>query len=224
MGGNGMGGTITVKGTGKITAPADVTFVTAVINGKCEEFGKAVGELARSTGILRDAIADAGIDRKLVKTSSMNIRQSYRTVYDDEGDRHGRQVPDGFSYSQTVSFEFPNDNAKLSKAVSNITETPVSPNLSFGFGCSDTEKYRNEAIALATANARRQAEIIAKNSGVKLGALKEAVYNDSIGYDEDCMLMNVRQPLLKSSCKEEFDVEAEDLIIIESVTTVWYVG
>lgn len=218
-----MAGTISVKGTGRVVAPADTTFVTVRVSGKCERFETAVKELSDATVVLKNAISDAGIDRESVKTSSLDIRQSFRTVYDNEEDRHGRQVPDGFAYSQIVCFEFPNDNAKLSKAVFNITETPVSPNLSFGFRCSDSERYRNEAIALATANAKKQAEIIAVNSGVKLGGLAEASYNvGSDGCGEDRMLLSANRACLNPS-GDGFDIDAEDLVFTESVVTVWHI-
>ena len=217
-----MNRTISITGKAKVTAPADITVVKARVYGIAEDFGMAFRALADITKSLRDAVEKAGIPRNDLKTTDISIKQHFKEVKtgtDRNGNAKYRKVQDGFEYRQRVSFEFPNDNSKLSNAIWNISKCDIEPEIDFSYRCSDARKKRAEALAMAAQNAKEEAETILSAVGAKLGRLVEVnrrseVYED---YSDDHMIMCNR--CIESA--PEFDIEPEDDEFRQTVTMEW---
>jgi hypothetical protein len=212
--------TITVTGTATVTAPADITTVTSSVQGVAKTFKEAAQALADSTSALKDAIEDAGIPRDSLKTSDLAIEQHFREEKIGE-DRHGndkfRNVPDGFSYRQNIIYEFPNDNEKLSKSISNIMKCSIEPVISFSYRNSDPESMKIEALSKAASNARAEAEAILKAAGSRLGMLLE------VGRNPDPPMYKARNAM--SFCEDcecvAIDVDPTDATMTQTVTLKW---
>ncbi len=219
-----MNRTIVVKGRANVTAPSEITRVSAVISGKKKTFDSAMQALADTTTKLKDAVEAAGIDRKELKTSNLSIEQSYREEKIGE-DRYGhdkfRNVPDGFRYRQNVFFEFENDNRKLSEIIRNIAGTDVTPAITFSYRCRDPEELKNRALAKAAENARREAQIIVESCGARLGSLLE-VKRNSYDYD-DYRDESVIGCSLNAKCDapHTIDIDPEDQSYSDEVTMIW---
>ena len=213
--------TITVTGTATVTAPADVTVVMSCVQGVAKSFGEAAKALSDSTAALKDALEGAGIPRDSLRTSDLTIEQHFREEKIGE-DRHGndkfRNVPDGFSYMQNIMFEFPNDNEKLSKSISNIMKCCIEPRITFTYRSSDPESMRIEALSKATANARAEAEAIVKAAGSRLGMLLE------VGRNPDPPMFKARNAVsyCEDSCEGiSIDVNPTDASTTQTVTLKW---
>ena len=215
--------TITMRGRATVTAPSDITVVSMRVSGKEQTFEGAVKAMTESTVKLKDAVEDAGIPRKSFKTSELSVDLAYRKERigkDKYGDDKYRDVPDGFSYSQKVSFEFKNDNEKLSKALSNIMDCGVTPRIDFYFKSSNVEKMKNKALAEACRHAQEEARTIVESVGAKLGKLIRVDRNFSYrDYDEeecDC-----RMPTVECRANMALDIDPEDTSVEQSVTMEW---
>ncbi len=213
---------ITVTGKATMAVPADITQVNTVVTGKEDTFDKAILKMTQMTISLKDAVASAGIPRSELKTSSLSVRQAYRKKRvgsDRYGDRF-EDIPDGFEFSQNVSFEFPNDNEKLSLALKNILDRDITPRISFGFRNSDPRSFQMRCLEQAARNAREEAETIVSALGAKLGKIL-SVDRDTRRdnhFDSICC-----ETTIGSYASEdlEVDIEPENIAEEQSVTVVW---
>ena len=215
--------TISITGRAIVKTISDITVVRAKVSGVAKTFDKALKELSKSTKDLKDAIERAGIDRDALKTTDLAVDRHFKKVKDGTdkyGDPKYKSVPDGFDYRQNISFEFPNDNGKLSAAVMNIIQCNVEPKIVFSYRSSRYEEAKNEALAKAVENARKEAEIIVKAAGAKLGKLldvgKES-YRDDREYDHNEMLCDA----CAYPDEIDFDVNPEDEIVSQNVEMTW---
>ena len=129
----------------------------------------------------------------------------------------------GFDYRQNVIFEFPNDNEKLSKAVMNIIKCNVEPKIQFSYRSSKYEEAKNDALAKAVENARREAEIIVSAAGAKLGVLLDVTkdtYHSEHYYEDNDLLCDAD---MCCSRNIEIDVEPEDEEVSQSVRMTWVI-
>ena len=131
-----------------------------------------------------------------------------------------KNVPDGFEYRQYISFEFFNDNRKLSKAVSNIIGCNIEPGIVFSYRSSRYEEAKNDALAKAVENARKEAEIIVTAAGAKLGKLLD-INMDHNHFERDFRKNDVLCDCKCNSSEIYIDVEPEDESIHQDVNMVW---
>ncbi len=215
---------ITVIGRAKVTAPADITIVRTSVSGKEDTYEKAVSKMTETTVKLKDAIEAAGLSRDKLKTSSLSVRQAYRKkkIGEDRYDNDKfEDVPDGYEYSQNVSFEFENSNEILSECLTNINNLEITPKIQFDFRTKDPEAFKLIALAEASKNARDQAETIVTALGAKLGKIvsisKDRVYSR---YDdeEDCGDIGSVKMCANSL---SVDVDPEDIATEQTVTVIW---
>ena len=213
--------TITVTGTATVTAPADITVVTARVQGVSASFSGAAKALSDSAAALKDALENAGIPRDSLRTTDLSVEQHFREEKIVE-DRHGndkfRNVPDGFSYSQNILFEFPNDNKKLSGAISNIMKCCIEPVISFSYKSSDPEAMKIKALSKATSAARAEAEAIVKAAGSRLGMLLEVNRNP----EPPMFKARNNMSFCEDSCEAiSLDVNPADASSTQTVTLTW---
>ncbi len=219
---NGCKRTIKIESEATVTAPSDITVVEANISGVNATFSGAMKALARCTKEVKDAVEKAGIPREDLKSSRLTIEQNYREEKigeDKNGNDKFRQVPDGFAYRQNITFEFPNDNIKLSRAVENITECNVEPRITFSFRCSRQEEPMQEALGKATKTARREAEIMMEAAGTKLGRLVYATK----GEDDRPYMYRNDMAFERGRCEAMgvLDFDPKDQEFTQNVTMEW---
>ncbi len=219
--------TITVTGRAMVTAPADITVVRTKITGKERTFEAAIARMTDMTVKLKDAAEAAGIPRKDLKTSDLSISQAYRKRRIGTG-RDGydkfEDVPDGFEFTQDVSFEFPNDNDKLSKAIENILKHDITPRIWFDFRTSDPEGLKMKAYSMASEDALRQAEAIIEPLGAKLGKIISINRESPRYYDDDDTRYYEGSKLSFECCSASpisVDVEPSDILREQTVKVVW---
>ncbi|MBR2255205.1 MAG: SIMPL domain-containing protein [Candidatus Methanomethylophilaceae archaeon] len=220
--------TISVRGTAEVRAPADITIVSAVISGKRDAFDEAMEEMARETTKLKEAVQAAGIPAKDLKTSNLSVRPDYRKEpigVDMYGNEQYREVMDGFSFSQNIRFEFPNDSEKLSKAIYYILKTEVTPSIDLSFRNHDMEGMKNKALSDASKNARDEAETILGAVGAKLGRLVSVERNARSHFDccEEAVFETRANRMMKAA-PTMIDVEPVDTVISESVVLEWEIA
>ena len=216
--------TISVTGRATVTCPAEITVVNTVVSGKEDTFKEAMIKMTETTVKLKDAIEAAGLPRSSLKTSSLNVKQAYRKMkigkdrYDND---KFEDVPDGFEYSQNVSFEFENNNDILSKAVTNIVDKGITPRIWFGFKTKDQEGFKIRALSEATKNARSEAEAIVSVLGAKLGRIVSIDHDKRFDYDYDDDSEVCANHCIGSCADMSLDVDPEDISGTQKVSIAW---
>ncbi|NLA60334.1 MAG: SIMPL domain-containing protein [Firmicutes bacterium] len=120
------------------------------------------------------ALKAAGIRSEDIQTSNFSLYP----VYGWEGDRPGgTQVLTGYRCNNTVTARVKSvtSTGTVIDAAINAGATNVG---SLNFGLQDPDPAKNEALAMAVANARSKAEVMAKAAGVTI----TGIYKISDGY------------------------------------------
>lgn len=168
--------TVSVRGTGSVTAAPDRIEVTMNLSALDPDYGRAAEIMDEKTAALTAAAEAAGFPKKELKTASFNVNTEYRGVHDPKTGEY-RQEFAGYRVFHGLTLGFPLDLAKLGELLGGFSDSGADPELSIRFTVSDPEAVRREALEKAAANAREKAELLAAASGVKLGELLTIRYD-----------------------------------------------
>lgn len=155
--------TIVVTGTGEASAAPDIAFLSLGVEAE----GATAAEALRKNSAQMDAtiksLRDAGVDKKDIQTSSLNVGAKYDYSRDNSPPRIV-----GYQATNTVSVKLRNldkAGAVIDKAVG------VGANRldSISFGFADPKPLMDNARKSAVADARDRAGLYADAAGVKLG-------------------------------------------------------
>ena len=158
-----MDRTIVVTGTGDASAAPDIAFLSLGVEAE----GATAAEALRKNSAQMDAtiksLRDAGVDKKDIQTSSLNVGAKYDYSRDNSPPRII-----GYQATNTISVKLRNldkAGAIIDKAVG------VGANRldSISFGFADPKPLMDNARKSAVADARDRAGLYADAAGVKLG-------------------------------------------------------
>ena len=166
--------TISVNGKGEVMAIPDIgQFSFSVM---AEGDTAAVAQEASATKIneILAFIREQGIEDKDIKTQNYNLYPRYDWVEQPcpfgmycPG---GESVQNGFEATQTVTVKI-RETDKASTLIQGVGERGATDISGLTFTVDDIEAVRAEARAAAIADAKEQAEELAKNLGVKIERL-----------------------------------------------------
>jgi uncharacterized protein YggE len=161
----------TVTGTGEVSgAPSSATFTVGVT-----KIGSSVDATQNQTNTAVNKIITAlkgqGIDAKDIKTQDYNVTPNVDYA-------NGAQTPTGYTVSTNIIVTV-KDASKANTALDAATANGanVLNQVSFTLGDDDKTKLKDQARALAIANAKADAQKIAQQSGIKLGKLINVTEN-----------------------------------------------
>lgn len=212
--------TITVKGIGKISAKPDYAVLSMFLKSCDKDYGKAMELADKELEQLREALTDAGFDKKALKTADFNVRTEYNNV--ENGSGNYRREFNGYAVSHSLKLEFDLDSKKLSKALSAVSGCLSDPELSIAFTVKDPSAVNEKLLCDAAQNAANKAKILCNASGVELGGLISIDYN----WSELNILSETRCQVpraLRSAPASAFsmDIEPDDIDIRDTATFVW---
>lgn len=155
--------TITIDGTGKVTAAPDIGTVDV---GFITE-GKNVQTIQQENVIkmnkLVGTIKKLGIEDKDIQTSQYSIYPQYDYT-------NGKSVLSGYTVSQSVTIKI-RDLTKVSDVLSRAGESGANQVGGLNFTFDDPENLKVQARDKAITNAKTKAETLAKSLGIKLGRI-----------------------------------------------------
>ena len=215
--------TITVRGTGKVTAAPDRIELTMNLSALDPDYGRVSEDMDRRTEALKGALEAAGFGRDELKTASFNVNTEYRGVHDPETGEY-RQEFAGYRVFHGTTLGFSLDMARLADLLEGVAGSGAEPELSIRFTVSDPEVVRREALRKAAADARDKAELLAAASGVKLGELLTIQYEWGDIRLESRTLMDTANGMVKPRMmKAAFAAEMapEDIAFTDSAGFVW---
>ena len=210
---------ITVKGIGNINIKPDLIIINMELVSHKYDYEETMKLATDSVSKLEKAIEEAGFNKKELKTTSFNIRTSYKSYYDEN--KNYKNKFDGYICEQGLKLQFDLDMQVLSKVLTAITKSGVEPRLNIRFSVKDKEKVNEELLINATENARRKAEVLAKASKVNLGKLVTINYNWSeVGiYSKTTYEMENKSRVMEEAYAP--NIEPDDIELSDTATFVW---
>ena len=214
--------TITVKGTGKVSARPDYIVLSLNIEALSETYDRAMTDASERIKELQDAAVFVGYEKSDMKTTSFNVQTRYENVKDRQGNYKREFAGYACSYHLKLAFDF--DSKQLAKVISAIANCGAQPEISIAFTVKNPERISEELLINATENAKTKAEILCKASGNALGQLLNIDYNwgelnvfSRTSYDvEDCI-----QPLMAMSKCAAPEIEPDDIDVSDTVSFTW---
>lgn len=167
--------TITVKGSGKLSAAPDTIEISIELSSLDRSYEKAMAKETAAQEKLTAAICSCGFKKDDIKTSQFCVN----TEYEGRTDKNGvyRRFFKGYSCRHSLKLKFTLDTTLLSGVLSAISGSLAEPELSIRFLADNKEQLEDMLLESAARDAKHKADILAKASGVKLGELLSIDYN-----------------------------------------------
>jgi uncharacterized protein YggE len=157
---------ITVTGSGRVQAPPDVANVSAGVVTEAAQAGDAVRANAAAMQKVIAALDAAGIERKFVQTSRFDVSPVYS---DAVAPRPGRMPAiTGYRAANQVTVEVRGVD-RVGGVIDALVAAGANELGGVSFGVVEPAPLLDVARKQAIADARRRAEVFAKEAGVALG-------------------------------------------------------
>ncbi len=164
-----------VNGSGVVYAKADVANITIGLNTGVK--ATAVEATKESTDKMNEIIKELkglDIDEKDIKTTDYRLNPFYNWTEKD-----GR-VLKGYEVTQNVIVKI-RELDKIGDVIAKTTEKGANQIGNVMFTFDDEYELKNQARELAIKKAKEKAEVIAKQTGMKLGKVK-SVYENEVNF------------------------------------------
>ncbi|MBO6052140.1 MAG: SIMPL domain-containing protein [Clostridia bacterium] len=216
--------TITVRGTGKISAKPDRISVSLTVEAKDPDYAAAMTKADLDADAISEAVREAGIEEDALRMANFNVRADYESVHDEHG--NWKNVFAGYAVTRTYTLLFPLDTDVLSAFLGNVGASEASPQLSVSFVLSDPDKAKRDALEDAVRDAREKAELLAQASGCELGTLlsveysvahREAVSGTAFECDNGAMPMMAKAAF-------RMNAAPQDIEIADNAVFTWEIG
>ncbi len=167
--------TFTVNGTGKVTVIPDVATFSFSVTQTASTVAAAQAAATTQINNALSALTSAGVASSDVKTLSYNINPHYESQGGGCSGPNGictpsKSVLTGYDVSQTIQVKV-RDLSKAGALFTTIGSLGVQNVDSLQFSLDNPETVQSEARAMAIADAQTQANMLAKELGVKLVAV-----------------------------------------------------
>jgi uncharacterized protein len=161
---------ISVSGEGEFVSVPDIATFSYTVSAEGKDVAAAQALVTKSGDAVLAALKDLGIEERDIRTTDYSVYPKYvytQTVCSQNYCPPSRQIPDGYTVSQTVSIKV-RDTAKAGEALSVAGEKGATNISGLNFTTDDPNKNVNEARAKAIEDARSKAESLADSLGVRL--------------------------------------------------------
>ncbi|NTV98217.1 MAG: SIMPL domain-containing protein [Chlorobiaceae bacterium] len=159
---------LVVSSTGTVSVRPDMAEFGVVVKSEAKTAEKASAETAAKYRSVQDALRSAGIPLDDAPSSSYTV--SPRWEWDQSA---GRSVLAGYTARHVIMVKVRRLDG-IGKAIDAAVQSGADEVQSVTFSSSRYEMLREQALAAAMENARKDAGIMAKSAGGRLGQLLEA--------------------------------------------------
>lgn len=170
----------TVSGIGTVYAKADIANMTVGLKTEVKKTAaEATKENSDKMNEITKVVKDLGIEAKDIKTSSYSLSPVYKWT-ENQG-----QILTGYSVYQEITLKV-RELDKIGEIIAQTTEKGANQVGGISFTIDDEYELKNEARELAITKAKEKAQIIARQTGMKLGDIKnvyENTYSPVMAYD-----------------------------------------
>lgn len=158
-------GWIQVSGEGTVTVTPDRATVTFAMETRAATAAEAAGENADAMTRVLEAVRGAGVEGLELATFGYSLTPEYQVRNDNRRTREIVAYQALNNIRATVS-----DVDGIGRVIDRAIGAGANRVASIGFFAANTEEARREALAIAVASARAEAEVIAASLGHELGA------------------------------------------------------
>lgn len=160
-----------VSGSGIVYAKADIANINVGLKtGAKKTAVEATQEATLKINNIIEQLKKLKIDEKDIKTSDYNLNPIYNWT-----EERGQELT-GYEVMQTLSLKIRDLNV-IGDVIAKTTEQGANQIGSISFTIDDEFALKNQARELAIEKAKEKAEMIAKQAGMKLGAIKNVTEN-----------------------------------------------
>lgn len=154
---------LTVYGHGDVEVRPDIAYATVTVSSQSRDQDAAITDVSQRTHAVLAALADSQVGDSDVQTVYYNVEPQY-----DE-----RVSPPPLTgYLVTNSFRVTlRDVAKIGVILDKATHAGATSISDVQFDLADRSRVEGEALAIAVANARSKADLIAGAAGVELSRI-----------------------------------------------------
>jgi len=163
--------TITVTGEGKVERAPDTAKISFTIRDEQKDLAVAQQNVSAKVETITQALLDAGLEEKYIKTDSYNSypQYDYPTITCYRTPCPGSApVLRGYEVSHALTLSI-KDLSTVETVLSILGTNSVTDMSGPSFGFEDDKAITREARAMAIADAKAEAKVLAKSLGVRLG-------------------------------------------------------
>ncbi|MFA5886923.1 MAG: SIMPL domain-containing protein [Patescibacteria group bacterium] len=161
-----------ITGSGTVYAKADIANLEVGLRtGAKKTAAEATTDSSNKMNEIIGELKKLDITEKDIKTTSYNLNPVYNWT-----DQAGQQLI-GYEVVQNLTLKI-RDLSKIGDVIARTTEKGANQIGNINFTIDDEYALKNQARELAIQKAKEKAELIAKQSGMKLGEIK-SVYENS---------------------------------------------
>ncbi|MDP3682488.1 MAG: SIMPL domain-containing protein, partial [Ignavibacteria bacterium] len=157
--------TLSSSGTGEIYLVPDVAYIYVGVRADAEDVSTALNKNNAQANAVAQALKDQGLEAKDIQTTSFN-------VYPMQDYGMDGTISRSYYVVENTVYITVHDLTKLGALLDAVVKSGANTINSISFDVQDKADAMAQARDLAIANARAEAEAIAKASGVKLGDLQ----------------------------------------------------
>lgn len=162
-----------VTGSGTVYAKADIANIQVGLKTDTKKTAaEATADSTAKMNKINDELTKLGIEDKDIKTSNYNLNPVYNWT-----NAKGQELV-GYEVTQTLTLKI-RDLNKIGDIIAKTTEQGANQVGNISFTIDDEYELKNQARELAISKAKEKAELIAKQSGIKLGEVKNVYENYS---------------------------------------------
>ena len=168
--------TIAATGSASVNFESDLIIWRGSFSAHDYTSMDAYNTIKNDAAVVRQYLVDNGVSEDEIVFNSVDIWKSYRDVYDENGNYTGREF-DGYNLQQSVDVTSSDIDKveKISRDISSLLEKGVEfESQSPEYYYTGLDDLKLNLIEQATANSRERINIMAQQSGARIGKLRNS--------------------------------------------------
>lgn len=209
-----------VQGNAIISEIPELMLVDITINSKDTVYSKCSDLLVTYYNQLEKAFARNGISKENLKSSGLNITESYSW-----SQKTRTREQDGYSGSLTVILELPYNSNSLNTVMKTLKNTgfPTAYYLSFKLSNQQKNELLKQSIELAIDDAKKKASYIAESLNIRLSKIKDinfgfSNYQDDILTNERTIFYIVEE---EEESQQDLNLNPNKIEIKKTIGVIW---
>ena len=168
-------GTIAVTGLGETEFTSDMIVIKGVVTVKSDDAAEGYKTLDAHCKRVMEFLVDKGVKSENISFAMPSTREQYEDYVDANGHYASRRA--GYAHSQSFTIQSMDvDSTEIAaRELASLMAEGVMVSVSEPmYHYTELESVKHDLIGAAAADARERAEIIATNSGTRLGVLAKS--------------------------------------------------
>lgn len=168
-----------VSGYGAAYQAADQVEIDLSLVSRHRDYAATLAGSANQMNALKELLAQLGFAPDIIQTRNYRLN----TQYSQNPEHPNYQtVFDGYRLEHDLVMRFEHDDQLLSKLLSRLAQLEEQPEFSLSFQVKEPEKAEFLALERAVEDAKRNAQALAKFSGVELGEILQVTPSGQNNY------------------------------------------